>query len=269
MSASKSFAQSIRDTFNDDFPTLTPLTEALSDKVVTPGSSSSSSSSSSSIFSKLQSVTWQTWLIIILILALLGINIFVYLAKGTQATASIFETVFGPILRFFGYSTLETTKQTVQTSATGTKAGVDVVANTTTGAINTIENDGQQKQQQQQGSPSSIPTGQTATSSQQGMPVQDQMQQGGANALNAANLEEYQQDALERALTNASQSVNVEPDNSTSAIQSSKVTGKAGWCYIGEDRGIRTCGEIGVNDVCMSGDIFPSQEICMNPNLRA
>ena len=45
--------------------------------------------------------------------------------------------------------------------------------------------------------------------------------------------------------------------------------GKAGWCYIGEDRGFRTCAQVGVNDKCMSGEIFPSQEICINPNLRA
>jgi len=38
---------------------------------------------------------------------------------------------------------------------------------------------------------------------------------------------------------------------------------------VGEDRGFRTCAEVGVNDECMSGDIFPSQELCINPNLRA
>jgi hypothetical protein len=256
MSSPNSFAKSIRDTFNDDFPTLTPLTEALSGTTKPiPSSSSSSNSNSNYLFS----ITWQTWVIIILILALLGINIFIYLAKGTQATATIVDTVFGPILKFFGYSTLETTKQTVQTTATGTKAGVDVVANTTTGVINTVEQNGQNTS-------SSTPIPKMATGSQSGLPVQDQMQQGGGNA---ANVEEYQQDSLEKALTNASQNGNVQPDTSTSAIQSSKVTGKAGWCYIGEDRSIRTCGEIGVNDVCMSGDIFPSQEICMNPKLRA
>jgi len=45
-------------------------------------------------------------------------------------------------------------------------------------------------------------------------------------------------------------------------------TGKAGFCYIGEDRGIRSCIQVGENDQCMSGDIFPSRDICVNPNLR-
>ena len=45
--------------------------------------------------------------------------------------------------------------------------------------------------------------------------------------------------------------------------------GKAGWCFVGEDRGFRSCALVNENDKCMSGDIFPSQELCINPNLRA
>lgn len=41
-----------------------------------------------------------------------------------------------------------------------------------------------------------------------------------------------------------------------------------GWCYIGADDAFRTCTEINTNDLCMSGDIFPTEELCLNPNLR-
>jgi hypothetical protein len=58
-----------------------------------------------------------------------------------------------------------------------------------------------------------------------------------------------------------------EADDSTSAIQMNP-TSKAGFCYIGEDRGFRSCIDVGVGDVCMSGDIFPTEAICINPNLR-
>jgi hypothetical protein len=57
-------------------------------------------------------------------------------------------------------------------------------------------------------------------------------------------------------------------DDSYSAIQMSKTSSKSGWCFIGEDRGFRSCIRVGENEKCMSGDIFPSQEICVNPNLR-
>ena len=45
-------------------------------------------------------------------------------------------------------------------------------------------------------------------------------------------------------------------------------TQKAGFCYIGEDRGYRTCVEVGENTNCESGKIFPTKQICINPNLR-
>lgn len=56
-------------------------------------------------------------------------------------------------------------------------------------------------------------------------------------------------------------------DDATSMTQM-KPKSKAGFCYIGEDRGFRSCIEVGEGDVCMSGDIFPTRAICINPNLR-
>lgn len=249
--SSQKYIRSITDIAPNDFPNLTPLSEVPTQ-------------SNNSFGSFFVNTTWQTWIIVFLILALLGINIFAYLAKGTQETATIIKQVFGPLLSFFGYNILETTKQTIENSATGAKAGVDIIAETTTGAIDTIQ------ETAENGFPvgttgtsvgisttnENIPRGQQALSS---LPVQNNIQQAGANA------EKIQHDSLEKALSNASQSIKYpEPDNSMSTIQS----GKSGWCYIGEDQGIRTCSEIGVNDGCMSGDVFPSQEICMNPKLR-
>ena len=232
--SSQEYIRSITEMVPDDFPTLTPLPEI---------SSSSNNSSSYGFFS---SITWQTWIIIILILALLGINIFAYLAKGTQEVSSFIEDIFGPILKILGYTTLTTAKQAVETSATGTKAGVDIVADATTNTIDQLQENIQQ------------PKGQPANTS---LPVQEKIQQDGGN------VEQWNQNSLETALNNAKQTTNqVSPDDSRSSIQT---TGKSGWCYIGEDQGIRSCAEIGVNDTCMSGDIFPNQSICMNPNLRA
>ena len=217
-------------------------------------------------------ITWQTWLIVILMLAFLGINVFAYLEKGTDATADFFGKYIAPILKVFGYETLETTKQTVETSATGTKAGVDVVADTTTGAINTIEGSATAKGTSGTKTNASINankngiTGQQSTSQlnmNSAQPIRDQLKL--EKQIN--ELEDMQEQNLQKALENASKVGEPKPDDSLSRIQSGG-SGKAGWCFIGEDRGFRTCSEIGENDKCMSGDIFPSQEICMNPNLR-
>lgn len=183
----------------------------------------------------ISSISWQTWIIIILILALIGFNVFVYLAKGTDFIVNI----FGPILKFFGYSILETTDQTIQTSSTGAKAGIDVISNTSEKTVLTNNNNNS----------NALPQGQIAESSQQGTSIVKPTQNS-------------PEDSLENALQNASQNI---PNQGPSPNESSK----AGWCFIGDDQGFRACSQVGVNDVCMSGDIFPSQEICMNPNLRA
>jgi hypothetical protein len=77
--------------------------------------------------------------------------------------------------------------------------------------------------------------------------------------------------ALDTALSNASQK---KDDNSTykandaySSVQTVKA--KAGWCFVGEERGFRNCVEVGENDKCLSGDIFPTNAVCVNPRLRA
>ena len=58
------------------------------------------------------------------------------------------------------------------------------------------------------------------------------------------------------------------PDENDSRVQQSKAKSGTGFCYIGEDRGFRSCIDVKEGDVCMSGDIFPSRDICINPRLR-
>ena len=51
--------------------------------------------------------------------------------------------------------------------------------------------------------------------------------------------------------------------------ESDSRTRKAGFCYIGEDRGFRSCISVGEGDDCMSQDIYPTMDQCINPNLRS
>jgi hypothetical protein len=176
---------------------------------------------------------WSTWIVIILILAFLGFNIFIYLAKGTQ----VFANLSAKVASILGTGTAEVTKQVVNTAATGTKAAADVTAGTVNSTINYAENVASQIKQ--------------ANNSQQ---------QQLNNSLNQANKSYNGEDEEQQGYR---------ADESSSSIQSSKSSGKSGWCYIGEDRGFRSCIKVGENDQCMSGDIYPSQQICMYPELRA
>jgi len=198
-----------------------------------------SSNDSGTFLDSIKNISLTTWLIIIFILALLGINIFVYLAKGTQDISNF----FGPLLQKIFGTTAAVTSQAIDVSAEGAKAVVSGTAGAVNSGLTTVQNI----------TPNQLPS-QTSISSQQ---IKNTFPQPD----NLAN------SAMNKVLNTAKpQNLNDEYEANEA---SSSFTGKSGWCYIGEDRGFRTCSKVGANDVCMSGDIFPSQEICVNPNLRA
>ena len=90
-----------------------------------------------------------------------------------------------------------------------------------------------------------------------------------AGATTGALIGAKQATTLDQDINNSGEkkeNENYEADDSYSKIQGT--SGKAGWCYIGQEKGIRTCAKVGESDVCMSGDIFPSSDVCINPSLR-
>ena len=210
-----------------------------------PDFSSPSTTSGEGIVDSIKNMSATTWLLILLILTFLGFNIFLYLAKGTEQLNNIIGPIVDFISNFFG----KVTGQVIDVSAEGGKA----VVSTTAGALNTgltaVQNI----------TPNNSITPNKANSSVSSVPVtQNQPDIMSNNSLNKA---------LNSSQNKQSTNNDYEADEASSSIQSGPP--KSGWCYIGEDRGFRTCAQVGVNDKCMSGDIFPSQEICVNPNLRA
>ena len=227
--SSNSLTSSILQSSDDSLPSMPDFSSSTS---------TTSSSSGEGFLDSIKNMNPTTWLLIILILTFLGFNIFVYLAKGTEEL----NNIFGPIIKFFSSFFGKVTGQVIDVSAEGGKA----VVNTGAGAIDTGLTAIQ-----------SI-TPNKANSSVPSVPVtQNQPDVMSNNTLNKAlNTSQSQQPANN----------DYQADEASSSIQSGPP--KSGWCYIGEDRGFRTCAQVGVNDKCMSGDIFPSQEICVNPNLR-
>jgi hypothetical protein len=57
-------------------------------------------------------------------------------------------------------------------------------------------------------------------------------------------------------------------DTESSYTSTLKKTVKGGYCYIGTDRTFRSCVKVNPGDVCMSNQIYPTKDICINPNLR-
>ena len=57
------------------------------------------------------------------------------------------------------------------------------------------------------------------------------------------------------------------PNATTSPIQSGGSSAKSQWCLVGEYNGARGCVNVGDQDKCLSGQVFPSQQQCLNPTL--
>lgn len=175
-------------------------------------------------------------LAVAIVLALLGLNIFYYLGDATEFTAYVIE----PVAKFFGYSVSETTKEVVKTSASGANVAVDATSGVLKNVINTsagVVDD-------------TLPETKTRTQSQLNISQQKLNQRPNNNQKVKASNEDDQ--VLSGSLSN----------------NSSKASGVIGYCYIGEDRGNRSCVPINEQSSCMSGEIFPSRDICINPNLR-
>ena len=83
--------------------------------------------------------------------------------------------------------------------------------------------------------------------------------------VNHEHNEDHQHSDIETTNDKKTSTFNV--DN-LSKSNNNDTTGLEGYCFIGNDNGIRSCAPIGKNNKCMSGDIFPTMEICMNPKLR-
>ena len=161
-------------------------------------------------------------LLILIVLALLGLNVFTYLAKGTD--------MFSNLLAKYGAYIPKGIKQTLGLAKKGTELGLDAAADTLKDTKNVVEKTtgGHQK-----------------------------MWKGRDRSLEKA--------VNERRIRGASKYPEYEPDETEGQIQDKP---KKGWCYIGTDRTFRSCIKVKDSDECLSGKIFPTQAICINPSLR-
>jgi hypothetical protein len=245
---------------------LQTITDSIPERISSSspaGFSFDQASASASTYMPAESST--NWLFIFLFvigLAFLGVNLVAYLAQGTQIFADITVPLTAWFAKTFGTATLETTEQTVKASSAGAKDAIDILADTTLLGVDTIQQT----------------TGLTPGNRANLRQYADTNQMTGINAgkrvgqqVSSLDEEPATMDSLTKALQHSAQnmmngSAPYSADDTTSSVQ---VKAKAGWCLIGEEKGTRNCIEVGQNDQCMSGDIFPTHAVCVNPRLRA
>ena len=62
--------------------------------------------------------------------------------------------------------------------------------------------------------------------------------------------------------------VRFENDNTNNNLQNNKKSKGGQFCYLGSDRGFRSCAKLQDNQECESQKLFPTMEMCVNPQLR-
>jgi hypothetical protein len=217
---------------NDSFPELLTNTPSLD-----------SNSSSEGMFS-----SWWVSIFIILLLAFLGFNIFNYLAKGTQETNDVLSPFWTYIMSFFNYG---------PSSITPAQPDDNAVADDDPVSKDTDDNG-------QQGG------GAKPISAENAKPNPASVSKMSPDSVNNQNVPDNAQNtALNRALNISKQQELSKQDYVANDSYDSTQQGKAGWCYIGSEKGYRSCSQVGEADTCMSGNIFPTQDVCVNPSLRA
>jgi hypothetical protein len=245
-SANKSLSDSILEMTKS----ITPASVSTASVSTASASNAVSSSTSAGVSSGFLGISFFTWIIIIIVLAFLGFNIFSYLSQGSAYLAAGTEQVnmiFGPLIRLIFGTSVAVAGNTIDVAAEGGKAVISGTATGVNAGLSAVQDITPNK----------------ASGSMPNTSVEDHNQEmeEAKNSLNSV-LNKSSQNSNK----NTNNSNDYEPHQASSSVHD---TGRAGWCFIGEDRGHRTCTQVSETDKCMSGDIFPSQEICINPSLRA
>ena len=206
----------------------TPLTSSATPNIATPQPPAKINTVPGATVSSWNWATVAKIMLIIIIISALGFNILAYLAQGTDYLSKIVETIASYLPGGLG--------RTLQLSARGTALGGEVAA----GTIEDVEK---------------IVTGAAPSKDDASLKHKDIWDKRDQNLSDAID---------KRQISGINTMPQHEPDESDSSIQNQK--GK--WCYVGTDRGYRSCVEMKDSQKCLSGKIFPSQQKCVTPDIR-
>ena len=173
-------------------------------------------------------------LAIVIIIAALGFNVFSYLSQGTDYLSNMVKSVASILPAGLA--------KTLNLSVAGTKLGTDIAAGT-------IKDVGKIVTEIPKAGLPELKSNAVSTKKQS------------YDKVNNKQLS----DAVDKGREPSKKNIPQQDKSSGGSIQNQH--GKS-WCYVGTDRTYRSCVEVGSKSDCMSGQIFPSKTICINPGLR-
>lgn len=189
-----------------------------------------------SIFSNI-SVVVIIVICIIFILAYFNINLFTIIGNIIQRISNIITPIFLNILHYFGVATgttIATTTSVVSSGISDVTTSIDTTNKAVSGTIiSGIQGNGVNE--------SAYPTKTIQNTNEQSF-----------NIVNTAPQLAAQQ----------------QKDDDKQYVNSVQYNTPVGYCFIGQQRDKRYCSEISEAHQCASGDVFPTMDMCINPNLR-
>lgn len=197
-------------------------------------SSSESESSPSSVNINMDSKTVIIMLLIFfIVLTFLGLNIISGLGDFMESVYNVIMPIVNRFLVALGYSAGTALDKVSDVTADVAKGGIDLAD----GALNNI---------------GGLLKGSVSVSGNN-MPSSPPLQ---------APIEPPEEPPLQAPIEPPTEP---SPDSSENVIQKPISSEKWNWCLVGEYQNKRGCIEITDSDKCLSGQIFPSQKMCLNP----
>lgn len=156
-------------------------------------------------------------LVVILVLSLLGINVFIILGNVIQRLIDILNPLVSKTLSDLGYTSGTLLGQSADISADALKTGIDILNDTV-------------------------------------QSVEDLLLKASGKDVN-----------LDKSINQPPSiaPLNPLPNSTTNPIQTP--ASKQNWCLVGEYKGTRGCIAVSEQDKCLSGQVFPNQQMCLNP----
>ena len=157
-------------------------------------------------------------IVIIIILGIIGLNIFKYLSDGIETI----KELTSPLINVFA----DISKKAAATSAENIGDGASEILKT---GSKTSKN------------------------------IIDTTEKGSLTSITA----------LQKTINTDNNKDDVEDDDVDDDDDSDNdVTSKSGYCFVGKSKNRRYCSKLDSRSQCMSGDIYPTLEKCINPNLK-
>jgi hypothetical protein len=199
-------------------------------------------------------------LFILLVLSFLGVNILLILGAAFQWIVKTFGPFFSTVFSYIGYATGTAINKSADVVANAATTGISIADGSIHSIGNLLKDDSNAdvnvaaRVKMDNISFDLLPSPTTlASSTPQTLAAPPMI----TSAI-------FQNPSLDAILNNGSKSLNPPPSPNMTGTPIQRTNNKGSWCLTGEYNGARGCVEMGSEDVCMSGQIYPSQAECVN-----